>query len=58
MLYTYNSFRFLGKLQSWSLSFTPYFKLVPNLSIELIWSLTFAMPCQFSPRRSHLDGKS
>ena len=29
------------KLHIWSLSFTPYFNLVPNLSIESIGSLTF-----------------
>ena len=31
---------FMGKLHIWSLSFTPYFNLVPKFSIVLIWSLT------------------
>ena len=31
----------LGKLRIWSLSYTPYFNLVPNLLIVSIWSLTF-----------------
>jgi len=38
----------MGKLQSWSIFFTPYFNLVPNISIVSIWSLTFSMLCQFS----------
>jgi len=29
------------KLYIWSLSYTLYFNLVPNLSIMSIWSLTF-----------------
>ena len=32
---------FWSKLRVWSLSFTPYFNLIPNLSIVLIWSQTF-----------------
>ena len=31
----------MGNLRIWSLSFTPYFNLVHNLSIVSIWSLTF-----------------
>ena len=30
-----------GKLHIWSLSYTPYFNLVPNFLIVSIWSLTF-----------------
>ena len=32
---------FMDKLRIWSLSYTPYFNLVLNLSIVSIWSLTF-----------------
>ena len=31
----------LGKLRFWSLSYIPYFNLIPNLSVVSIWSLTF-----------------
>ena len=31
----------IDKLHIWPLSFTPYFNLVSNISIVLIWSLTF-----------------
>ena len=48
----------LGKLQSWSLSFTSYLNLVSNLSIVSIWSPTFLLLCEFSPCHYHLDGKS
>ena len=34
-------YRFYGKLHTWSLFFTPYFNLVHNFSIMLIWFLTF-----------------
>ena len=46
-----------GKLQSWSLSFTTYLNLVPNLLIVSIWSLTFLVLCQFSACRYLFDGK-
>ena len=36
----------MDKLHIWSLFFTPYFNLVPNLSIVSIWSLTFQ--CHFN----------
>ena len=35
----------LGKLQSWSYSFTLYFNLVLNLSIVSVWSPIFSMSC-------------
>ena len=31
----------MGKLHIWSLSYTLYFNLIPNLSIMSVWSLTF-----------------
>ena len=31
----------MGKLHIWSLSYTPYFNLVPNISIVSIWFLSF-----------------
>ena len=47
-----------GKLQSWSLSFTSYLNLIPNLSVVSIWSLTALVSCQFNLYRYSLDGKS
>ena len=35
------------KLHIWPLSFTPYFNLVSNISIVLIWSLTFQYHINF-----------
>ena len=35
------------KLHIWNLSFTPYFNLVSNISIVLIWSLAFQYRINF-----------
>ena len=32
----------MGKICIWSISFTPYFNLVSNFSIVLIWSMSLS----------------
>ena len=39
----------MGKLHIWSLTFTLYFNLVPNISIVSIWSLTFQYCVSLAP---------
>ena len=39
----------MGKLCFWSLTYTPYFNLIHNLSIVSIWSLTFQYPVNLVP---------